>query len=196
MLKDRRSVSVEYFREILKTTHQNTLGVRTLYSNIYDLKNGIIHLYYLHNYDNAVIINLNEELKKGRHYYEIPSLFGKKVSYEKKEYVHHAPAFRIFYPKQYKVVTPEANQVFKVRNSFGGVPEFSVSVIDRPPGMPLRDFGEKANISEIKSRKLDDVRPGGLGVHLIRCVMDKVVYDNSFEIGNQLQLVKFFKKKD
>jgi len=57
----------------------------------------------------------------------------------------------------------------------------------------LRDLGKKANIKEIKSRQLDDVRPGGLGVHLIRSVMDEVVYDNSFEVGNQLKLVKFFK---
>ncbi len=84
MLKDRRAVSVEYFRDILEATHQNTLGARTLYSNIYDLTNGLIHLYYLHNFENEVIINLNEELKKGSHYYEIPSLFGKKVTFGKK----------------------------------------------------------------------------------------------------------------
>lgn len=148
-LKEGRSVSVEYFREILKATHLNTLGVRTLYSNICDLKNGMIHLTYHQNYDNAVIINLNEELKKGRHYYEIASLFAEKVSYGRKEYVHHTPAFRIVHPKHYKVVTPEANQVFKVRNSFGGIPEISISVIDRPPGMPLRDFGKKIYIPEL-----------------------------------------------
>ena len=148
-LKENRAVSVEHFRDTLKATHQNTLSTRTLYSNIYDLKNGIIHLYHFHNFDNEVIINLKEELKKGRHYYEIPSLFGKKVSYQKKEFVHHAPAFRIVYPKHYRVVTPEENQVFKVRNSFGGVPDFSVSVIDRPSGMPLREFGEKIYTPEL-----------------------------------------------
>ena len=59
----------------------------------------------------------------------------------------------------------------------------------------LRDFGKKADINEIKSRKLDDVRPGGLGVHLIKSVMDIVNYDNNFEQGNQLRLVKFVRKK-
>ena len=149
MLRKNRNVSVEYFRDILKATHQNTLFVRTLYSNIYDLKNGIIHLYYLHNYDHKVTINLNEELKKGRHYYDLPYLFGKKVSYEKKEYVHHTPAFRIAIPKHYKVVKPEADQVLKLRNSFGGLPELSVSVIDIPPGMPLSEFGKKIYIPEL-----------------------------------------------
>jgi anti-sigma regulatory factor (Ser/Thr protein kinase) len=60
----------------------------------------------------------------------------------------------------------------------------------------LRDFGEKANVTEIKSRNLDDIRPGGLGVHLIQSVMDKVVYDSRLEIGNQLQLVKYFNKRN
>ncbi len=59
----------------------------------------------------------------------------------------------------------------------------------------LKDFGRKANIAEIKSRELDDVRPGGLGVHLIKCVMDIVKYENLPDEGNQLQLVKFVQKK-
>ncbi|UCE04910.1 MAG: ATP-binding protein [bacterium] len=59
----------------------------------------------------------------------------------------------------------------------------------------LRDFGKKADESEIKSRELDDVRPGGLGVHLIKSVMDIVRYDNSYEQGNQLQLVKYVRRK-
>ncbi len=59
----------------------------------------------------------------------------------------------------------------------------------------IRDFGKKADLDKIKSRQLDDVRPGGLGVHLIRSAMDEVIYDNSFEIGNQLKLVKFFNRK-
>ena len=48
---------------ILDATHRNTLGARTLYSNIYDLKNAVVYLYYLHDFDNQVVIDLNEELK-------------------------------------------------------------------------------------------------------------------------------------
>jgi len=152
MLKDRRAVSVEYFREILEATHQNTLGTRTLYSNIYDLKNGLIYLYYLHNFENEVIINLNEELKKGSHYYEIPTLYGKKITFGKKQYVHHSPAFKISYPKHYKVVKPELNEVFRVRHSAGGIPNLSVSIDDKPQGIPLRDIGEKFYLPEMKKK--------------------------------------------
>jgi anti-sigma regulatory factor (Ser/Thr protein kinase) len=55
----------------------------------------------------------------------------------------------------------------------------------------LRDFGEKLDLSKIKSRDLDDVRPGGLGVHLIKSTMDEVTYDNSLDVGNRLTLAKY-----
>ncbi|MFQ5707463.1 MAG: ATP-binding protein [bacterium] len=55
----------------------------------------------------------------------------------------------------------------------------------------LRDFGEKADLKKIKSRELEDVRPGGLGVHLIKSNMDVVVYDDTLKDGNQLTLAKY-----
>ncbi|OQX96363.1 hypothetical protein B6I21_01150 [candidate division KSB1 bacterium 4572_119] len=54
----------------------------------------------------------------------------------------------------------------------------------------LKDFGKKADVEKIKPRELDDVRPGGLGVHFIKSVMDEVVYENSQENSNVLKLVK------
>ncbi len=59
----------------------------------------------------------------------------------------------------------------------------------------LRDFGEKVDPETIKSRDLKEIRPGGLGVHLIKSTMDVVNYDNSFEVGNQLTMVKYFPGK-
>jgi len=59
----------------------------------------------------------------------------------------------------------------------------------------LRDFGEKVDPETIKSRDLNEIRPGGLGVHLIKSTMDVVNYDNSFEDGNQLTMVKYFPGK-
>ena len=59
----------------------------------------------------------------------------------------------------------------------------------------LRDFGEKVDPKTIKSRDLNEIRPGGLGVHLIKSTMDVVNYDNSFEVGNQLTMVKYFPGK-
>jgi len=60
----------------------------------------------------------------------------------------------------------------------------------------LKDRGEKANLADIKSRKLDDVRPGGLGVHLIKSVMDEVRYDTETDNCNRLTMIKFLKQRN
>lgn len=59
----------------------------------------------------------------------------------------------------------------------------------------LRDFGISAEAGEIKSRELDELRPGGLGVHLIQSVMDFFEYDNTPEQGNELTLRKYIRRK-
>jgi len=56
------------------------------------------------------------------------------------------------------------------------------------------DFSENVDLAKIKSRDLDDVRPGGLGVHYISQLMDNVEYKNIFlentqkKTGNQLEM--------
>ncbi len=53
------------------------------------------------------------------------------------------------------------------------------------------DFAEAVDINSIKSRDLEDIRPGGLGVHIIHKVMDSVVYkNNSGGTGNVLEMRK------
>ena len=42
----------------------------------------------------------------------------------------------------------------------------------------------------IKSRNLDEVRPGGLGVHIIKAVMDEVSYEKRNPIGMRLTMTK------
>lgn len=54
----------------------------------------------------------------------------------------------------------------------------------------LRDFGKQVGRETIHSRKLEDVRPGGLGCHLIAQVFDTVKYNTAFEKGTELRLVK------
>jgi anti-sigma regulatory factor (Ser/Thr protein kinase) len=52
----------------------------------------------------------------------------------------------------------------------------------------LQDEGEPADIEKIKSRPLNEIRPGGLGVYLITSVMDKVKYSRGSESGNRLYM--------
>ncbi len=58
----------------------------------------------------------------------------------------------------------------------------------------IKDFGRKGKPDTFKSRDLKDIRPGGLGIHLINKVMDEVNYDTSHPLGTELHLVKYRKK--
>ncbi len=53
------------------------------------------------------------------------------------------------------------------------------------------DQAAKVDITKIKSRDLDDVRPGGLGVHMITQLMDTVEYKSNVNTkGNLLEMRK------
>lgn len=70
--------------------------------------------------------------------------------------------------------------------------ELDVLIEDDSLVFKLMDFAEQIkDRSCIKSRDLDDIRPGGLGVHLICEVMDEVSYqDGPDGIGNMLIMKK------
>lgn len=74
-LLSKNEVTVDAFRNILAAIHQEGDRGGTLYSNIYDVNRGLVYLYHFHNYENVVVINLEEELKKGKHTVDLPSLF-------------------------------------------------------------------------------------------------------------------------
>ncbi len=53
----------------------------------------------------------------------------------------------------------------------------------------LTDFAPSVDCSKIKSRNLNDIRPGGLGVHFIKEVMDEVEYlPGSDGMGNIIRM--------
>jgi anti-sigma regulatory factor (Ser/Thr protein kinase) len=54
----------------------------------------------------------------------------------------------------------------------------------------MRDYGGKMDLSCIEARDLDDVRPGGVGTHLMRAIMDEVTYDVSSDTGTVLRMSK------
>lgn len=57
----------------------------------------------------------------------------------------------------------------------------------------IRDFGTQVDPQIIRGRSLDEVRPGGLGMHIIRSVMDVVEFSPADDCGMQLRLVKSIK---
>ncbi|MEO1279271.1 MAG: ATP-binding protein [Planctomycetota bacterium] len=54
----------------------------------------------------------------------------------------------------------------------------------------IEDEAEQIDPSAIQGRDLDDIRPGGLGVHIIRQVVDEAQYAAREEAGMRLTLVK------
>jgi hypothetical protein len=65
----------EYAAEILNAVHLENLDSYTLYSNIFDLKNRVIYLYYMAQYDEMVQLNISDELAKGKRILEMRELF-------------------------------------------------------------------------------------------------------------------------
>ncbi|MCG8404026.1 MAG: ATP-binding protein [Phycisphaerales bacterium] len=59
----------------------------------------------------------------------------------------------------------------------------------------VRDQGRQTDPGEISGRPLDEVRPGGLGVHIIRAVMDECDYSCPPEGGMLLRMVKYVSLK-
>jgi anti-sigma regulatory factor (Ser/Thr protein kinase) len=54
----------------------------------------------------------------------------------------------------------------------------------------MRDYGGKIDLTCIEPRNLDEVRPGGIGTHLMRAIMDEVTYDVSSVTGTVLRMSK------
>ncbi len=54
----------------------------------------------------------------------------------------------------------------------------------------IRDWGRQVEHAAIKSRDLDDVRPGGLGVHIMSRCMNEVKYVHAPDGGTLLTMVK------
>jgi len=54
----------------------------------------------------------------------------------------------------------------------------------------IRDYGEHVDPSRIRSRDLGDIRPGGLGVHIMTHCMDELEYRPADGGGTVLTMVK------
>ncbi len=63
---------------------------------------------------------------------------------------------------------------------------------EQPDGIRivLEDEATQIDPERIRGRELEDIRPGGLGVYIIRQVMDTVRYEKRPGVGMRLELVK------
>jgi anti-sigma regulatory factor (Ser/Thr protein kinase) len=81
-----------------------------------------------------------------------------------------------------------------IRHCYGGEPGQRIDVTLRfGPGfyeVQIDDYGEFVDPAEMKGRELDDVKPGGLGLHFIHSVMDGVEYRQNRWGGTTLTMRK------
>lgn len=80
-----------------------------------------------------------------------------------------------------------------IRHAYGGRTDRPIELECRSDQESLEfvllDHGESVPPEEIRGRPLEEVRPGGLGTHIIAQIMDRVSYE-PLPGGNQWRLVK------
>lgn len=79
-INQREDCTVKYLASILDAVHEEGRNLNTLYSNIYDLKNGIVYLYYWHNFSYACKLNVTDIIKIAQPPKPIKDLFPRDVT--------------------------------------------------------------------------------------------------------------------
>jgi sigma-B regulation protein RsbU (phosphoserine phosphatase) len=82
-----------------------------------------------------------------------------------------------------------------IRHAYKGAPNGQVILDIGRDGdnmvLSLHDFAATVDVSKIKPRDLDDLRPGGLGTHFINEIMDQVDFIAPPQgVGNMLRMVR------
>lgn len=87
-----------------------------------------------------------------------------------------------------------------IKHAYGGARDKTIEIDiqqlnqkDKSSGVEIRirDYGKTVEPSKIKSRELTDVRPGGLGVHIMKKIMDQVIYECPPDGGTRLRMIKY-----
>ncbi len=82
-----------------------------------------------------------------------------------------------------------------IRHAYAGDPEGTIELhIDREEDtlvISLIDYAPEVDPERVRGRDLEDLRPGGLGTHLIRSAMDEVEFEAPPPgCGNLLRMIK------
>ncbi|MEZ5174526.1 MAG: hypothetical protein R2850_13725, partial [Bacteroidia bacterium] len=63
--------------------NRKKIGDGTLYTTIYRLEEGTVHVYFFHNFEHEIVFNLKDELTKGPHKYVLSELFPSNEGFKK-----------------------------------------------------------------------------------------------------------------
>ncbi len=77
--------SLQFCLSVMDTMHEcrGKIGDGTTYTSIYDLQEGIIYLYFYHDFKHVVKFNLQQELGKGNHIIRMLDIFPPNPEYQK-----------------------------------------------------------------------------------------------------------------
>lgn len=84
-LKNKMDTTLAFTTALIDTMHvcRKKVGDGTLLSSIWDLNQGVITMYFYHDFKHPVQFNLKDELNKGDHILDILKLFPPNVEFEK-----------------------------------------------------------------------------------------------------------------
>ncbi len=86
-----------------------------------------------------------------------------------------------------------------IQHAYGMDPDGRIDVsLWQEPGalvIRIRDYAPPVDAEQVRSRDLDDIRPGGLGVHLINSLMDECGFVEPPSGGGNLLQMKMFARK-
>lgn len=99
-LSNGANTSLQFCTLLSDTMHvcREKIGDGTLLTGIWDAKNGVVNLYFYHDYSNVRTFNIGEELAKGNHSIDLTALFPNNLEFEQlKTYVTplNTPSLRI-----------------------------------------------------------------------------------------------------
>lgn len=79
------NASFEFCRSVSDTMSvcRSRNGDGTLLTSIWDTKEGLVNLYFYHDYDNTIQFNITEELALGDHMISIPELFPQNAEFQR-----------------------------------------------------------------------------------------------------------------
>lgn len=72
-------LTTDFVKDVLDAVHVEGANINTLYSNIFDLRNGVIYVYYFHQYDEVVKLNVTDEIANTKEPVPLKNLFSDMI---------------------------------------------------------------------------------------------------------------------
>ena len=79
-VNEENDLTKDFLASVLNAVHEEGGRINTLYSNIYDLKNGVVYLYFWHNYDYVCKLDVAETIKSKQPPKRIKDLFPQDIT--------------------------------------------------------------------------------------------------------------------